>query len=236
MIVDLKDYVMTAILFDIADKDFSGFVRVFDAEKFQDEIERIYNVLIPAPLVSSSIYELVKRGGGEILSDPFTRDYTYLSKEKCLELFEDLSENSSTPFGKASLVGRQYVEEALLQIRNLSDENLLAEFYDFQYPDDFVEIDHSSPAAAEIDAEFERLSEELVSNNAVGIELADSKDIAILEVKALRARWDESKIRIVSFINQAQQSLMWIVKQGGTTVVTETAKRLFNLIWDFFSK
>lgn len=235
MIVDLKDYIIAAILLDIAGESHSGFARVFDADKFQDEFERVYDVTIPTPLIASSVFKLVELGGGRIVSDPFTRDYIYLDSRACTELFNEAEDNPDTVVGRAYIIGEKFIQEALLRITELTEANLLAEFYDFEEPDRLKKIDHDGDVRAKaISKGFDELQKQLDENNEAAVSLGDSLEIAKSEVSALRVRWNDGKIRAASFVNQAQQTLVWIAQEAGKSVVGQSAKRLFDLIMDFF--
>jgi hypothetical protein len=235
VIVDLKDYVIAAILLDIAQKDHSGFARVFDAEQFRDELERVYGADLPVSLISSSVHKLVELGGGQIVSDPFTSDYIYLDARSCTSLFHEAEDNPKTVAGRAYLIGSRFIVEAFTRIVELGEANLLAEFYDFDEPDRLTAIDRpNDPAVKEIDQGFEQLERELLENNESVIQLGDSVDVARQEVSALKQRWLNAKIRAASFVNQAQQTLVWISREAGKTVVGETAKKLFQLIMSYF--
>ena len=235
MIVDLKDYIIAAILLDIANNDHSGFSRVFDADQFRDGLERLYGADLPISLISASVHRLVELGGGQIVSDPFTSDYVYLDARSCTALFHDAEDNPKTVVGRAYLIGSRFIEQAFARIAELSEANLLAELYDFEEPNGFVVIDRPNDSAVkEIDQGFEQLERDLLENNESVIQLGDSIDVARQEVLALRQRWENTKIRAASFVNQAQQTLVWISREASKTVVGETAKRLFQLIMSYF--
>ena len=152
----------------------------------------------------------------------------------CEALFREAEDSPDTVVGRAYLIGNKFVEEALLRIMELSKDNLLAEFYDFEEPNRFAEIDRQSEAVKQIDATFEALQTHLESNNESIMALGDSLEVAKSEVENLRTRWSNAKVRAAAFVNQAQQTLIWITKKAGGTMVGETAKRLYNLIVDFF--
>ena len=235
MIVDFKDYVIAGILLDIAQKEHSGFARVFDVDQFRDEFERIYNADIPSQLLSASVSKLIELGGGRIVRDPFTRDFIYLDKNSCERLFNEAEDNPDTVIGRAYLIGSRYLEEAFLAIAELSEANLLAEFYDMRNPDRFIDIDHANdPRARKIEEGFEELQTQLFQNNEVAIALGEYLEVARNEVLALRARWHQTQIRAAAFVNQAQQTLIWISREASKTFVGQSAKKLFDLIMDYF--
>ncbi|MGB7374758.1 hypothetical protein [Pontixanthobacter sp.] len=235
MIVDLKDYLVAAILLDITQKSQSGFARVFDVDDFRDEFERVYSVNVPLPLLSASVSKLVEMDGGRVVSDPFTRDYIYLDPRKCEALFMESEDKPETVVGRAFLIGSKFIEEALLQIMELTEANLLAEFYDFEEPDRFVEIDHQNDQKVEaINDTFDELQKLLETNNESAIALGNDLELAKQEITALRVRWSSTKVRASAFVNQAQQSLVWLAREAGKTVVSQTAKQLYDLIVDFF--
>ncbi len=99
--------------------------------------------------------------------------------------------------------------------------------------DRVVSLDHNSSIVLLIDSEFERLEEEIRSNNEAFTEVPENRAIALAEVSSLQELWRGVSVRVDHFKVRAEEALKWIAEKASVAAIAELCTHLLKLIFSW---
>lgn len=198
-------------------------------------IQDAHGIIIPKKIAIEVLGFLVNNNFGFKLEDYFAPTFYVFNNEKVAAAFEARASVGGTPFTKAKIIGKPFIDQVL------SNPKFIESFLEIESVEEFssiapasdriVRIDHNS-RSFEITANgLEEISKDLEKSNEIGGLLGNYKEILLSEIRALQELFKSSYVRATAIFALAIPPLKFLAKEFSASSIGELAKKLIEEIF-----